>query len=646
MTRRNVAVPPAPLPRPGAPLHILLLEDSPEDAELLAATLEAAGLTFELTRTTSHEGFNAALAGCRFDLILSDYNIPGFDGVAALSAAHLACPNVPFLFVSGALGEDTAIELLKRGATDYVLKDRLERLVPSVQRALREAHERHERQRAEEGRRKSEERLRLALESTRLGIWDIDMKTRACGLDATAKAMLGVSPGTELSLERALDAVHPDDLPRVRQSIDTALDVKSGGHYQVEYRCTGIEDGVERWISSNGQAFFDADGKPLRFLGTVRDITEAKRAEQERAQMATVVEESTDFIGMAHLDGRVFFVNRAGQRLVGLEGLEAVRQSRVMDYFMPECLPAAERILKRALETGPCGEELCFRHFKTGASIPVWWNLFPIKSPQTGRTVAIATVTRDLREQKQHEAEIQKRVDFEQQLIGIVSHDLRNPLNAITLSAGMLVRQEGLNERSTQGVRRILTSAERATRMIRDLLDFTQARLAGGIHIEVKPVDLAELVSQVIDELAHTHPERVLKLTQEGDTEGAWDPDRMAQVVTNLTSNAIKYSPDGTVVTVSTRGEAHDVVLEVRNRGAPIAPERLPHLFKPLSRGVAKVDVQTRSIGLGLYIVDSIVRAHGGSIAVRSNEAEGTTLTVRLPREPFPAKEETSGGST
>jgi PAS domain S-box-containing protein len=621
------------LPRTGgAPLRILLLEDNPLDAELIEAALEDSGLTFELTRTASHEGFNAALNGCRYDLILSDYNIPGFDGVAALAAAHLACPDVPFLFVTGALGEERAIELLKRGATDYVLKDRLERLVPSVQRALREAHERHERQRAEEGRRKSEERLRLALESARLGIWDTDLRTGMCDVDATASAILGVKPGAALTMERALSGVHPEDSERVRQAVDAALDVRGGGHYHVEYRSLGVDDGVERWISAHGQAFFDADGQPLRFLGTVRDITEAKRSEHERTQLATVVEESADFIGMAHLDGNVFFVNRAGQRLVGLEGLEAGRPTRVMDYFMPECLPEAERVLARVLETGQDGAELRFRHFQTGEAIPVWWHLFLIHNRQTGVPVAIATVTRDLRAQKAHEAEVQKRVDFEQQLIGIVSHDLRNPLNAIALSAGMLVRQEGLDERSAKGVRRILTSAERATRMILDLLDFTQARLAGGIPVEVKPVDLHELVRQVVEELEHTHPERALKLTQEGDTRGVLDPDRMAQVVMNLASNALKYSPPGTPVTVRTRGERDAVVLEVHNRGEPIAPERLPHVFKPLSRGAAKVDVQTRSIGLGLFIVDSIVRAHGGGVTVTSTGAEGTTFTVRLPR--------------
>jgi signal transduction histidine kinase len=170
--------------------------------------------------------------------------------------------------------------------------------------------------------------------------------------------------------------------------------------------------------------------------------------------------------------------------------------------------------------------------------------------------------------------------------------------------------------------------------MIRDLLDFTQARFAGGIPVAVQPVDLHDVVTQVVEELEHTHPERTLRLTREGDTRGAWDPDRIAQVVANLASNAIKYSPSDTPVTVRTRGEEEAVVLEVHNGGAPIAPELLPHLFKPLSRGVAKVDVQTRSIGLGLFIVDSIVRAHGGRIDVRSSEAEGTTLTVRLPREP------------
>jgi len=219
-------------------------------------------------------------------------------------------------------------------------------------------------------------------------------------------------------------------------------------------------------------------------------------------------------------------------------------------------------------------------------------------------------------------------------LIGIVSHDLRNPLNVIVLGAAMLVRQEGLDEKSTNTARRILSSAERATRMIRDLLDFTQARLGGGIPVERKRLDLYFHAAQVAEELESIHSERSIQLSRDGNTEGDWDPGRVEQVVGNLVANALAYSPPGTKVSVRVRGEEHWVFLEVHNWGEPIPPERLPRLFQPFSRGLGKPELQSRSIGLGLYIVDNVVRAHGGQVEATSSKEAGTTFRVRLARQP------------
>ena len=487
-----------------SPLRVLLLEDSELDAELIEAQIDAAGLSFELTRVDGHSGFNEALSGCGFDIILSDFNIPGFDGMSALAAAHLACPQVPFLFVSGALGEDKAIELLKRGATDYVLKDRLERLVPSMQRALREAQDRARTQESERALRHSEARFRSFVEATSQIVWTTDPQGHANEDLPSWRAFTGQSREDVLELGR-LQAAHPEDLPAL------------------------------------GELYAGS-------IGARRPFTATFRLRRHDGEWRTVVDRA---VPVLHEDGRV-------REWVG--------------------------------------------------------------------------TTTDVTEQKLAEEEVRRRAEFEQQLIGIVSHDLRNPLNAITVSAAMLVRQEGLDERSTKGVRRILSSAERAARMIRDLLDFTQARLGGGIPVQAKPMDLHSQIQGALDEIQHTHPERELVLVQEGDTLGEWDPDRLSQVAANLVTNAIKYSPEGSAVTVRTRGETDSVVLEVHNWGEGIAPERIPELFKPLSRGAGVVDLQTRSIGLGLYIVDSIVRAHGGTVEARSSQEEGTTFLVRLPR--------------
>lgn len=143
-----------------APIHILMLEDNDTDAELVLHTLRSGGIEFSSEQVENRPGFTRALERSPPDVILSDYSLPSFDGYAALAIAQDRCPDVPFLFVTGTLGEDVAIETVKKGATDYVLKHRLSRLVPSVQRALREAAERRERRRAEEQLRESHERLR------------------------------------------------------------------------------------------------------------------------------------------------------------------------------------------------------------------------------------------------------------------------------------------------------------------------------------------------------------------------------------------------------------------------------------------------------------------------------------------------------
>ena len=148
-----------------SPLRILHLEDDVKDTELLQGMLEAEGVSIELTRVETEHDFVAALKRGKLDLILADYTLPSFDGVSALRLAHEHAPDVPFLFVSGTLGEDVAIEALKKGATDYVLKTRLARLGPSISRALREAQERTERKRAEEALRDSEEQWKAAFES-------------------------------------------------------------------------------------------------------------------------------------------------------------------------------------------------------------------------------------------------------------------------------------------------------------------------------------------------------------------------------------------------------------------------------------------------------------------------------------------------
>jgi len=231
-----------------------------------------------------------------------------------------------------------------------------------------------------------------------------------------------------------------------------------------------------------------------------------------------------------------------------------------------------------------------------------------------------------------YEAE-RKRADFEQALIGIVSHDLRNPLGVITMSAAAIEKGIDLDERHKKAARRIVSAAERASRLIRDLLDFTQARMAGGIPIQRRAVDFHVLTRESLDVIRNAHDGRNIELEQSGDGKGEWDPDRIDQVLENLVNNALKYSPPGSVIDVETRGQKDFMLLQVHNAGDPIPQELLADIFKPMKRGPRKMDKDGRSIGLGLYIVQQIVLAHDGVIEVSSSREKGTTVTVRLPRK-------------
>ena len=240
---------------------------------------------------------------------------------------------------------------------------------------------------------------------------------------------------------------------------------------------------------------------------------------------------------------------------------------------------------------------------------------------------------RDVTARKQLERESHQNADFERQLIGIVSHDLRTPLSAVLLSASLLERSS-LDEAQEKRVRRIRASAERAVRMIRDLLDFTEVR-HGGLTLHPQDADFHALVDAAVEEVRSQAPGRVLLHSWTGDGAGTWDADRLAQVVSNLLGNALAYGDPATPIQVVSRGEADGVVLEVHNAGAPIPEDLLPRLFAPLERGTPHRENRAdRSIGLGLFIVRQVVQAHGGTVSVTSTAEAGTTLTVRLPRQP------------
>ena len=194
-----------------SPLRILLLEDDPTDAALIQELLEADNIVCEVTRVQTRTEYLSGLEDFAIDLILADYKLPSFDGLSALKLAQNVRPSLPFIFVSGMLGEEVAIEALKIGATDYVLKSWLSRLAPSVKRALREAGDRARRKRAEEALRRSEMYLAEAQGLSRTGSFGWERSSGEIHWSDETYRIFEIEPTTKPTVQMALDRTHPDD---------------------------------------------------------------------------------------------------------------------------------------------------------------------------------------------------------------------------------------------------------------------------------------------------------------------------------------------------------------------------------------------------------------------------------------------------
>jgi phosphoserine phosphatase RsbU/P len=227
------------------------------------------------------------------------------------------------------------------------------------------------------------------------------------------------------------------------------------------------------------------------------------------------------------------------------------------------------------------------------------------------------------------QAQAEDRAVFAEQMMGIVSHDLRNPLPTIHMTAILLGMTE-LSEQQREALKRLDRSVKRAERLIRDLLGFTQARFGGSVAVKPEIVDLHEVVAEALQELSAAFPERRIVHERSGAGTCKADIDRIAQALGNLVANAANYGKPDEPIRVRTDGSGQEFLLSVHNEGEPIGEGLRNTLFEPMVRGAA---AGTKGVGLGLFIVREVAKAHGGSVALASSAGEGTTFTLRIPKQ-------------
>jgi PAS domain S-box-containing protein len=287
-----------------------------------------------------------------------------------------------------------------------------------------------------------------------------------------------------------------------------------------------------------------------------------------------------------------------------------------------------DEIKRRVIETGK-GVGTAFSRIIAGKPRHLLVRYEPLRG--IGGIEGVTGAAVDVTELKEAEEQLARELGFRERMMGILGHDLRNPVSAVLGLAGLVRLEDGLSETARDQLTLIEQAARRMNEMIGTLLDFTRLRFHGSLPVAVEEIDLDELVRGVVAELQAAHCKRAIELCASGNLRGRWDPGRIAQLLSNLAANALWHGACESPVSVALAGEDEAVLLSVSNRGPVIPPELVERLFEPFRQGPDSGGNGRRGLGLGLFIVREIVRAHGGTIDVRSGD-DLTTFAVTLPR--------------
>jgi PAS domain S-box-containing protein len=303
------------------------------------------------------------------------------------------------------------------------------------------------------------------------------------------------------------------------------------------------------------------------------------------------------------------------------------------DVVGAEMGAALDELQSRVLETGE-GARGTVSATRDGKRLHYLIRYEPLRGAHGIEGFSGSTV--DVTELKEAEEQLARELGFRERMMGILGHDLRNPLSAVLGLVGLIRSEEGLTDKTREKLAVVEQSAQRMDEMIGTLLDFTRLRVHGSLPVVAEQIDLDQLIRGVVAELQAAHRRRQIDLDVSGNLRGRWDPARIAQMFSNLAVNALWHGARDSIVRVVLAGESETVVLSVTNQGPVISPDLVDRLFEPFQQGKEGSSSGRGKLGLGLYIVREIVRAHGGTIDVRSGDAL-TTFAVTLPRTPPPS---------
>ena len=646
------------------PLRVLMVEDSENDALLLLEALRGEEFAPSAIRVETEEDFRAILVACQsaasaeqapagagyahqsgteicWDIIIADYVLPRFSGIAAIRITGEYGIDIPIIVVSGQVGEAAAVEAMRAGARDYLLKGHLDRLLPAIRRELQEAEVRRARRRAEDEREQllvEVQRRFTELDTIFNGIVDPMIAYNADGVVIKANPAtvhtLGRDPGglSEAEVAHLLSLRSPDGREIAVRDIPVARALR-GEPVRGERMLVTDAEGKEAILLVTASPLLQ-DGRPWGAVSIWHDITQHEQALRDAEQRAAELDATLDAIA----DGLIFYSpservlrsNAAAEAVFGLSRAELqlplAERLRLLHIEHPDGRPfvRGESPAWRALHGETVHGIIEVIHppdgraaWVSGSAAPVWL----ADGTLIGAVTTYADITRLHALQEEREV-----------YIHTISHDLRSPLAVVLGHAQVFqeyLAEEHLNGLLLTGTTAILRSAQRMNVMIQDMAD--AARFEGGqLVLECRPVPLRRYLDELLQRLAPTMEVGRVRWDILDDLPPLLaDPDRLERIFTNLLTNAMKYSDPGTPIEVRARRQDDRAVISISDHGPGIPPDDVPRLFERFYR--APNTRQTEGIGLGLYITHMLVQAHGGGIWVESEVGKGSTFYFTLP---------------
>ncbi|HYC33777.1 MAG TPA: PAS domain S-box protein [Gemmatimonadales bacterium] len=619
------------------PLRILMLEDVPMDAELVSYELGRARVAFDARRVDTREAFLEELERFRPDVILSDYTLPRFDGMAALSLARERAPDTPFLIVTGSVNEETAVGCMKAGATDYLLKSNLARIGPAIEAAIARVQSRSAKSRAEEALRRSEANLRAIFNNSLQAFVLVARDGRIQALNRTAEDWSELILGRRLAEGARIEQFIPDAATAFREAL--------AGEARTVERRLEYRTGEEHWFETTQTPVVDDQGEIIGVCLNARDVTERKQGEQalieSEARYRDLFDNASDLVCATSVEGEFLYANRAWRDRVGYADADLAAR-RFLDVVHPSSRDYYGEVVLRALR----GESLTHVELmlvtSDGAPVTVEGNLSA--TMRDGHAVVLRGIYRDITERKRIEEQLRRaeRMQAAGRLAGGVAHEVNNMMTGVIGFSEFLLRSLEADDPRRAEVQEIIRAGTRAADVTRQLLAFTRQQFLRPEVFDLNHVVVG--MEKLLRRSLGADQALALRLSAE-PVEVRADRGQLEQVLLNLVLNARDaITGRGQVIIATghaTREEARAashadveipaaeyVLLSVSDTGCGMAAEVQARIFEPFytTKPVGQ------GTGLGLSTVYGIVKQSDGFVWVESAEGSGTTFRVYLPR--------------